>query len=213
MTINPKDNYTGKELEESMGFTEAQKSSLLAAGLTKAEIKELHNRRVAEAIAKERERLDRLEAKIRKSLPEYLVEFLEGGEEKKNEGGEGEEIRQFTDEEAEKEYELRKHLLPSEDEGVELPWEGMDDLIFTNRDYWAECFKLVKGDKKLAIPDNIEEMSDEEFERFISEWDENFARKTADIFERRRMGYMKAEYDWIKGHCKGKPPETIATIM
>lgn len=209
MTNNPMDTLTAKELEEQMGFSESQKSALLAAGLTKLEVKELHNRRVAEAIAKERERLSRLETKVKKSLPNFLAAFLEGADDV-------EDSKEDTDrspEEAERDYQNHKFLLPPEDEDVELPWEGRNDLLFTNKDYWAECYKLTKNDKSLALPDNLEDMSYDEFEQWRQKWEMDFNKKTDEVFERRRMGYMKAEYDWIKGHCKGKPPEPVADIM
>ena len=193
------DNKTDKELEAEMGLSESQKMSLEAIGLTRDEIKKIHAQRVLDAMVKERARLAKLEAKVRKTLPMAFAEMLEGAED--------------TDAVIEETYNYDdyKDLLPPE--GTKLPWEGRKDLLFTNADYWKECSKATKGDKNLEFPSNLGEMSDEEFNRFYEEWSRALDQKTNEIFERRSMGYLKAEYDWIKGGCKGKKPETLANIM
>ena len=74
------DNKTDKELEAEMGLSESQKMSLEAIGLTRDEIKKIHAQRVLDAMVKERARLAKLEAKVRKTLPMAFAEMLEGAE-------------------------------------------------------------------------------------------------------------------------------------
>jgi len=37
-----------------------------------------------------------------------------------------------------------------------LPWEGRDDLIMSNKEYWEECAKVMEGEIDPEIPDDME---------------------------------------------------------
>lgn len=94
-----------------------------------------------------------------------------------------------------------------------LPWEGRDDLIMSNEEYWRECDKALKGNKDFDIPDNVEEMSDEEFAEFNKRFASAYHGGTEKIFERRWLGCQKAMYEWEQGGCKGERPEDISMLM
>lgn len=199
---NPMDEMTDKEREEAMGLSKSQRMQLEMAGLTSAEIKEIHYKRVAEAIAKEREKLDRLEKKAAKNLPDYLATLL----------GEAENLEK--DEKgyypAEVVKELQEQLPPEE----ATPWRDMKDLIMTNAEYFAECAKAMKGEKDVEIPDD--EDDDEAMEKFAKDYKEYcevYDKKTSGVFSRRWMGAKKAWYDWVKGGCKGEKPEDISMLF
>ncbi len=207
MIRNPMDNTTAKEQEKAMGLSDAQKAELEAVGLTKAEIKEIHAKRLADSIAKERSRLDKMEKKVKQYLPDYLAEMLEGEGTDKMEEYHGEVL---SPEDAESAYQALK----SQVAGERHEWEGRKDLIMSNADYWKEVAKAVKGDPVIAeMPDNLESMTDEEFNAFYTRWQNALSKKTSSILERRQLGAIKAENDWIRGHCKGPRPENIAMLM
>ena len=201
MAQNPMDNMTAKEREEAMGLSESQKMQLSAAGLTAKEIREIHYQRVAESIAKERERLDRLEKKVVRNLPEYLASLL----------GDGAELK--TDENGEYPPEVVKQLQESLPPEEEAPWYGKDDLIMSDEEYWKECDKATKDKKDMEIPSNIEEMSDEDFEKHYNTFFKAFNSETNDVFNRRWLGVQKAWYDWVKGGCKGEKPGDMTMLM
>ena len=59
----------------------------------------------------------------------------------------------------------------------------------------------------------ISDVTDEEFNAFYTRWQNALSKKTSSILERRQLGAIKAENDWIRGHCKGPRPENIAMLM
>ena len=201
-TNNPMDEMTAKEREEAMGLTEAQRLTLESAGLTKKEIDLIHAQRVAESIAKERERLDKLEAKVTKklsALPEVLSSLL---------GGDADKVPH--DEDGGYDAEELKKYLP---EG-KLPWDGRDDLIMSNAEFWAEINRVAPPSKEELEEGNILEMSDEEAEAAAKRfYDRINSKPTEEAFHRRQLGSWKAEYEWIKGGCKGEKPEGVAPII
>lgn len=196
MANEPQDKMTDAQYEEALGLDASQKSALEAAGLTKAEIRRVNAKRILGAIAKQRERLERIESKYKEYIPDTETDARKPNEP--------------TEEESRELYEENKAEI--EMCGEKKPWDGMDNLIYTNKDYWKECSKVLSPEQ-MEIPADIENMTDEEFEAYNKKWQEEFSKATADIFERRRMGCIKARYDWIKGGCKGPEPEGVGSLF
>ena len=149
---NPMDNLSDKQKEEAMGLSQSQRLELEAAGLTKKEIDDIHAKRVAEGIAKERERLDKLENKIKKKieLPLFLSRLLVGNEEAPQPDDEGK-----YDEETIK-------LFLSEYDESNLPWAGRKDLIMSNNEYWREVHKVCPPSKEEMEEKPLDDMTEEE---------------------------------------------------
>lgn len=196
MANEPQDKMTDSQYEEQLGLDASQKSALEAAGLSKAEIRRVNAKRILGAIAKQRERLDMIEDKYKEYIPD-----MQTAASKPNER---------TEDESQKLYEIYKGEL--EGWGEKKPWDGMDNLIYTNEDYWKECSKVLTPQQK-EIPADIDDMSDEELEQYNKKWQMEFSQSTEDIFERRRMGCIKARYEWIKGGCKGPEPEGVGSLF
>lgn len=214
---NIMDNMTAKEREEEMGFSESQKSALEAAGLTRKEIAELHAQRVAENIAKERERLDKLEKRIAKgnggkSFAAAFADMLEGK-------SPASETPVETDPNLTAQFMTlikggKGLSSPSSDSEADngRPWEGRNDLIMSNADYWAEMYK--KGVADLPDPDEAAKMSDEDLDKALAAFYASLnAPDKEELFERRRLGYYKAYEEWQKSGGKGEPPEGIDEII
>ena len=127
MANEPQDKMTDSQYEEQLGLDASQKSALEAAGLSKAEIRRVNAKRILGAIAKQRERLDRIEDKYKEYIPD-----MQTAASKPNER---------TEDESQKLYEIYKGEL--EGWGEKKPWDGMDNLIYTNEDYWKECSKVL----------------------------------------------------------------------
>ena len=91
---NPMDSKSAKEREEEMGLSEGQKAALMASGLTKEEVNDIHKKRVAESIAKERELLAKMEKKVASSvgLADKLAKMLDSDSKEKVDSIEGEPI-------------------------------------------------------------------------------------------------------------------------
>ena len=96
---------------------------------------------------------------------------------------------------------------------LDLPWEGRDDLIMSNEEYWKEVDKALKGNKDFDIPDNVEDLNDEEFSKWQDRFWGAYNGGTDKILERRQLGYKKALYEWEQGGCKGEQPEDISMLM
>ena len=95
-----------------------------------------------------------------------------------------------------------------------LPWEGRDDLIMSNKEYWEECAKVMAGEKDVEIPDDTDdEESMEKFTKDYKEYLKVYNEKTDKIFGRRWLGAKKALYEWEQGGCKGERPEDISMLM
>ncbi len=99
------------------------------------------------------------------------------------------------------------------EENFGLPWEGRDDLIMSNEEYWKEVDKALKDNEDFDIPDNVEEMSDEEFDKWKNRFFGAYNGGTDEILERRQLGYKKALYEWEQGGRKGERPEDISMLM
>lgn len=201
MTNGTQDKMTDAQYEEQLGLDASQKSTLEAAGLTKVEIRRVNAKRIAEAIAKQRERLDRIESRIKEYVPDKQTSPQSHDDLKPCEP---------TAEEAKKLYEMYKDELKMW--GEKKPWDGKENLIYTNKDYWTECAKVLTPEQ-LEIPSNVEEMTDDEFDEYNRKFQEEFSNATNAIYDRRRMGYIKAKYEWIKGGCKGAEPEGITSLL
>ena len=103
MVKNPMDSKSIKDREEEMGLSEGQKAALIASGLSKEEVNDIHKRRVAEAIEREREFLEKMERKMGKGLSELAEKFanyLEKGEDVKEDMQVGSPI--YTNDEAQR---------------------------------------------------------------------------------------------------------------
>jgi len=103
MVKNPMDSKSIKDREEEMGLSEGQKAALIASGLSKEEVNDIHKRRVAEAIERERELLAKMEKKMEKGfseLAEKFASYLENGEDEKKDTSVGSPI--YTNNEAQR---------------------------------------------------------------------------------------------------------------
>lgn len=98
--------------------------------------------------------------------------------------------------------------------GQRLPWEGRDDLIMSNEEYWKEVGKVAPPSKAEEDEKPLDEMTEEELEEAANRYFGRINSKpTEEVFKRRQLGAMKAEYEWRKGGCKGERPEDVSAII
>ena len=98
--------------------------------------------------------------------------------------------------------------------GFKLPWDGRDDLIMSNAEYWREIRRLCPPTPAELDEKPLDEMTEEELnearERFSSRLNSPMADE---IFSRRWLGCKKAMYEWEQGGRKGERPEDISMLM
>ena len=106
-------------------------------------------------------------------------------------------------------------------EGVdekEQPWYGRDDLIMTDEEFWNEVNTVAPpSDEELDLEDKI--FGDFKFDDSdMARYNEIHSKRinsepTEEVYERRRLGALKAEFEWYKNGCKGKQPKGVSNIL
>ena len=101
----------------------------------------------------------------------------------------------------------------------EQPWYGRNDLIMTDEEFWKEVNRVApitdeEIDLELKIFNEPATLEDKDFERYDElRVNRINSKPTEEVYERRHLGALKAEYEWYKNGCKGKPPQGVSNII
>lgn len=172
-------------MELELGLTEAQKSAMETAGLTKSEIKDIDEQRIADNIAKERAKLDKLEKKIGKEVPPVETEVTET-EEKQD----GKENPPLPNEEAEPPIFSNEELL---------------SLVYYKYGQHPEAKRIEGEIGRLMDEDNV---SGDEMKKLLNEKASLASEIAEPLFKRRDKGFEIQYKQWIKGGKQGKEPQS-----
>ena len=182
MSNNPMDTITIKDREEEMGLSEGQKAALIASGLTKEEVNDIHKKRLAEAIEKEKKFLAKMEKKVGISagLSDSLAKMLESEGKDNGEGEVGEPI--YTNDE------LQRLLFAECKKNPEFT-KANDDFYYTAIDLESKEDEIKAAASRLA--DIISPIS-------------------RPFIERRWKGYIEEYRKYVENGEVGAPPDPFS---
>ena len=186
-------------MELELGLTEAQKSAMETAGLTKSEIKEIDEQRIADNIAKERAKLDKLEKKIGKDTPPP-AEPAENGDEGKVADAPKEGEKNFFDN--------PPPTTPQTQEGDDAPIfsnEELLNIVYYKYGQHPEA-KRIEGEIGRLMDEG--EVDGDEMKKLLNEKATIASDIAEPLFKRRDKGYEIQYKQWVEGGKQGKQPQS-----
>lgn len=190
--------------EQELGLTSMQKTQLENAGLSKQEINTINKNRILEGIAKEREMLDKLEAKYADETAAVVI-VGKAVAPKTDAEIALEEDDDYLDEEQDGEMSAADQA--KEDESIRELWEGKN-VFTTNDDYYKAVTKAIaEHEAKGEVLPPEPEPEDEDFDAKWEAYAKAYMKIAAPLIDLRWRGIYKANYDWQKNGRVGEPPD------
>lgn len=186
-------------MELELGLTEAQKSAMETAGLTKSEIKEIDEQRIADNIAKERAKLDKLERKIGKETTPPPAEQAENADEGKG------DVEVPHEKNEENIFDNPPPKTQEDDDSPIFSNEELMDIVYYKYGQHPEA-KRIEGEIGRLMDEG--EVDGDEMKKLLNEKATIASDIAEPLFKRRDKGYEIQYKQWVDGGKQGKQPQS-----